>query len=241
MTCSITQAKFTSVHVQSAGFSQSRWFFISVNQVLAFARAGKNYLLCFIPVQLYFIPLPGNLYLASRDVGKAVSRFSRRYKSLWSCRHELKAGRPAEVRRHSSIKPYWEFSRSRTFVPSAYNTVCRRLGFGKRRLREQNINRSEPAAPKSQHINNDTAAPREDFSADVNYTTADPGHSATITQQCNNQGGHERFSSLSRIKRSPPGSTATFADRACAPRESASPRLAFPGHPGAVHQGNTKW
>ena len=33
--------------------------------------------------------------------GKAVSRFSRRYKSLWSCRHELKAGRPAEVRRHS--------------------------------------------------------------------------------------------------------------------------------------------
>ena len=112
---------------------------------------------------------------------------------LWSCRHELKAGRPAEVRRHSSIKPCWEFSRSRTFVPSAYNTVCRRLGFGKRRLREQNINRSEPAAPKSQHINSDTAAPREDFSADVNYTTADPGHSATITQQCNNQGGHERF------------------------------------------------
>ena len=114
------------------------------------------------------------------------------------------------------------------------NTVCRRLGFGKRRLREQNINRSEPAAPKSQHINSDTAAPREDFSADVNYTTADPGHSATITQQCNNQGGRERFSSLSRIKRSPPGSTATFADRACAPRESAFPRLAFSRHPGAV-------
>ena len=71
VTCSITQAKFTSVHVQSAGFSQSGWFFISVNQVLAFARAGKNYLLFFIPVQLYFIPLPGNLYLASHDVGKS--------------------------------------------------------------------------------------------------------------------------------------------------------------------------
>ena len=71
MTCSITQAKFTSVHVQSAGFSQSGWFFISVNQVLAFTRAGKDYLLCCIPGQLYFIPLPGNLYLASRDVGKS--------------------------------------------------------------------------------------------------------------------------------------------------------------------------
>lgn len=45
--------------------------FISVNQVLAFARAGKDYLLCFIPVQLYFIPLPGNLYVASRDVRKS--------------------------------------------------------------------------------------------------------------------------------------------------------------------------
>ena len=57
--------------MQSAGFSQSGCIFISVNQVLAFARAGKDYLLCFIPVQLYFIPLPGNLYLASRDVGKS--------------------------------------------------------------------------------------------------------------------------------------------------------------------------
>ena len=71
------KAKFTSVHVQSAGFSQSGWFFISVNLVLAFARAGKDYLLCFIPVQLYFIPLQGNLYLASRDVGKKLYLASR--------------------------------------------------------------------------------------------------------------------------------------------------------------------
>ena len=87
----------------------------------SFARAGKDYLLCFIPVQLFSSTIILFLYreiciLLLVTYGIAVSRFSR----------------TAKVRCHSSIKPCWEFSLLRTFIPSAYNTVYRRLGFRKR-------------------------------------------------------------------------------------------------------------
>ena len=74
----------------------------------------------------------------------------------------------------------------------------------------------------------------------MSFSTFKPGDS-----QRSGYGRRERFSSPSCIKRSPPRSTATFADRAWHKerhaRRGSQLRLAFPGHPGVVHQGNTEW
>ena len=214
-------------------------FFISVNQVLAFARAGKDYLLCFI--------------LASRDVGKSCI-------SLLATVQVIMVMPPRAQGRSTpqSSPPFIDqtvlgvlslsLSRGPSFplrtTRSAVDWGLENAGF------ESKTSTAVNQQPQRANTSTATQLLRVKISAQmltirqlIQDTVQQSRNSATINQTITAalQGGCERFSSLSRIKRSPPGSTATFADRACAPWKSASPRLAFPRHPGAVHQGNTEW
>ena len=196
VTCKPRKGWYFTSHVHfTCIYSAIRVVFISVNQALGHRPQAsclftplleQAKIICFSSFQYnYFIPLLGNLYLPSRDIRKS-------YISLLATKQVIIVMAPRAQGRSTrwSAVPFIDQAMLEVLSLTDVCFLCIQHGLPRSWVLKTLASRAKHQPQWTSTIIHPTHQQRHSGSAwrfqrgsDDNYTTADPGHSATITRE----------------------------------------------------------